>query len=101
MRLIDADEMAIVESAAYMNVNTREDISEVDRALNSVVHWKIQQLIADTPTVDAVPVVRCGDCKYGKGPEEDSVLYCTVWGSFSVAEADGFCCYGERWADNG
>lgn len=54
MRLIDADEMAANESEAYMNVQTSGGISPITQGLNSVVHRKIQQLIADTPTVDAV-----------------------------------------------
>ena len=64
MRLIDADEMLANESEAYMAVQTREDVSPITQGLNSVVHRKIQQLIADTPTVDAVVVVRCKNCEY-------------------------------------
>lgn len=63
MRLIDADEMAVNESEAYMSAQMKID-SPVTLGINSVVHRKIQQLIADTPTIDAVPVVRCKDCKY-------------------------------------
>ena len=63
MRLIDADEMAVNESEAYMSAQMKID-SPVTLRINSVVHRKIQQLIADAPTIDAVPVVRCKDCKY-------------------------------------
>ena len=62
-RLIDADEMAVNESEAYMSAQMKID-SPVTLGINSVVHRKIQQLIADPPTIDAVPVVRCEDCKY-------------------------------------
>lgn len=52
MRLIDADEMAVQESEAYLKVNTREDVSPITQGINSVVHRKIQELIANTPTID-------------------------------------------------
>lgn len=61
MRLIDADEMALNESEAYMSAQSKID-NGITFAINSCVHGKIQKLIADTPTVDAVSVVRCKDC---------------------------------------
>lgn len=60
MRLIDADIMAEDESEAYLKAQTSDKISPITQGINSVVHRKIQQLIADTPTIDpeALPVVR-------------------------------------------
>lgn len=55
MRLIDADEMASDESTAYMKAQIKTD--RLTAMINEVVHKKIQMLIADTPTIDAVPVV--------------------------------------------
>lgn len=63
MRLIDADKMVVNESIAYMSAQMKID-NPVTLGINSVVHRKIQQLIADTPTIDAVPVTRCKDCKH-------------------------------------
>lgn len=65
MRLIDADQMAVDESEAYMSaqVQITDDLKWI---VNFAAHSKIQRIIADTPTVDAVPVVRCRDCKYYK-----------------------------------
>ena len=51
MRLIDADEMAANESEAYVSAQAKID-SPITLALNSCVHRKIQQIIADTPTID-------------------------------------------------
>lgn len=53
-------------------------------------------LIDDAPTVDAVEVVRCKDCKYRKDPENRFCnSYCTK--HFSMQAKDGdFCSYGER-----
>ena len=60
MRLIDADIMAEDESEAYIEAQTSGKISPITQGLNSVVHRKIQQLIADTPTIDpeTLPIVR-------------------------------------------
>lgn len=59
-RLIDANIMAEDESEAYISAQTSGKISPITQGLNSVVHRKIQQLIADTPTIDpeSLPVVR-------------------------------------------
>ena len=57
MRLIDADKMAVEESDAYLYAQSRIK-DEMTRSVNAVVHTKIQQLIADTPTVDAAEVLR-------------------------------------------
>lgn len=50
MRLIDADEMAKNESEAYISAQAKIT-SPVTLGLNSVVHRKMQQLIADAPTI--------------------------------------------------
>jgi hypothetical protein len=118
MRLIDADQMLVDESEAYLCVQTREDISPITQGINSVVHRKIQQLIADTPTVDAVEVVRCQDCVHAvpldRNCELSTSLYmhCCLWRGdetknvwhkykkyykdYSLVERDDFCSMGER-----
>lgn len=64
--------------------------------------------IADAPTVDAVEVVRCKDCKHwselnGKDSGKpvgygDCRNHCGING---IAYGDSFCSYGERRTDNG
>lgn len=50
------------------------------------------RLLNDMPTVDAVPVVRCKDCKYNRGSKK-----CLNPDSFfAVPKDDDFCSYGER-----
>lgn len=56
MRLIDADQMAVDESEAYMSAQV-QITDDLKWLVNFAAHSKIQSLIADTPTVDAVPVV--------------------------------------------
>ena len=93
MRLIDADKVA--EAIAWLN--------EYDFIL-----WnKIMKCIDKVPEVDAVPVVRCKDCKYfdhsdfGKGEEywcKHFVSTDDYTHSHKVIE-DDFCAWGERRID--
>lgn len=55
MRLIDADQMAVDESEAYMSAQV-QITHDLNWLVNFAAHSKIQRLIADTPTVDAAPV---------------------------------------------
>ena len=56
--------------------------------------------IKEAPAVDAVPVVRCKDCKFRKSTFSGADYFCTVWDADEsetayVTETD-FCSYGER-----
>ena len=51
MRLIDADRMATNELVAFILAQAMTT-DAADRDINSIVHEKIQRLIADTPTVE-------------------------------------------------
>ena len=78
MRLIDADVAQKIADLALF----------VDDA------GTVQHILSHTPTIDAVPVVRCKDCKrfaYDKG---DADYYCTI--STCVVSHNDFCSYGER-----
>lgn len=63
--------------------------------------------IRDAPTIDAVPVVRCKDCKFRKPTFNGEDYFCTVWDADDSETAyvtdNDFCSYGERkeGADNG
>ena len=53
--------------------------------------------VADSaPTVDAVEVVRCKDCKWW---ETDEVFKCVAYDAFWVANPDDYCPWGERKED--
>ena len=63
--------------------------------VNFAAHSKIQRLIADTPTVDAVLVVRCKDCIYTRKLYGRLVCkYGTCSGC--ILREDFFCANGER-----
>lgn len=52
-------------------------------------------MIDDATTVDAVPVVRCRECKWWH--EDDDVGHCdNPDGLDNYAKPDDFCSYGER-----
>ena len=97
MRLIDADKMAVDESEAYMSAQV-QITDDLKWLVNFAAHSKIQRLIADTPTVDAVPVVRCRDCKHSY---EDLGGLCCSYGPCVDCHVppDFWCANGRRRED--
>lgn len=87
MRLIDADKLEkkwTIASPEPYNTDAAEVLDSIKEA----------------PTVDAVPVVRCKDCRWAKKVEEYEPKYqclnicrygCTQW-----LDSNDFCSYGER-----
>lgn len=98
MRLIDADKMAVDESEAYMSAQV-QITDDLKWLVNFAAHSKIQRLIADTPTVDAVPVVRCRDCKHSY---EDLGGLCCSYGPCvdCPVPPDFWCANGRRREDS-
>lgn len=78
MRLIDADKL---KGKAFADPDDGE-------------HFVYCQDIDEAPTVDAVPVVRCKDCKYYKPDEYE--CGCDFAGGLPYVKAGDFCSYGER-----
>lgn len=72
MRLIDADKLLEYEIVLNENMELKMVAS---------------QFIRTAPTIDAVPVVRCKDCKYWDGGD------CYRLG---LSLPDDFCSYGKR-----
>lgn len=96
MRLIDADKMATDELAAFVSAQAKI-ADEALRIVNSIVHKKIQRLIADTPTAeDAVQVVRCKDCVHFEDAKVNAkgFLICPNTGMDIWDEC--YCTHGER-----
>ena len=58
-------------------------------------------MISDATTVDAVPVVRCKDCKYGEVDDADlpTQYLCNYHGA-DWNDENHFCSYGERMDDD-
>lgn len=89
--MIDADQMAVDESEAYMSAQV-QITDDLKWLVNFAAHSKIQRLIADTPTVDAVPVVRCNGCKHAKQYERADGT-----AGYSCGHPQNIFVYGERW----
>lgn len=91
MRLIDADEALRLFGEEYEE--TKELIHNGESQLDSLAegfteaHHIIKYVL---PTVDAVPVVRCKECKWAGG---DFVCY---RGMMVQHKPEDFCSYGER-----
>ena len=87
MRLIDAD--ALYKSfGASGNCNNCPNDAYKCQNYNEHTLMEFCERIEDAPTVDAVEVVRCKDCKYKQGSACD---YSAVW-----VRPNGFCQWGER-----
>ena len=96
MRLIDANKMATDELAAFILAQAKTN-NAANRDINSIVHEKIQLLIADTPTVeDAEQVVRCKDCVHFEDATVNAkgFLICPNTGMDIWDEC--YCAHGER-----
>lgn len=53
-------------------------------------------VVGDAPTVDAVPVVLCRECKYYR-PSKVHYMHCAYpGGMLCPPDANGFCSYGQR-----
>jgi hypothetical protein len=84
-RLIDADE-AYKVLTDYYHIRTE------------IQHKALKEAMERVPTVDAVEVVRCKDCKFGEYDEDfPNQYYCPNWGC--AFRSDWFCADGERRED--
>ena len=99
MRLIDADIFASELDFAEADVCEEFPDSYCEFGFS---REKIRELLRDIPTVDAVPVVRCRECKYrfknnGHDKSGCPIIDANIW-----MDNDDFCSYGElkEGADN-
>ena len=94
-----ATEKRLIDGNAL--IATLEKIAKEDR-MDCFYLDEITQEIFDAPTVDAVEVVRCKDCKHFKDwgdGNKTCYLWTDQWDMPTVDDA--FCSYGERRTDNG
>lgn len=96
MRLIDADALKKIMAETLENIMCFPQMSGEERHIICAFDT-VGQMIDDATTIDAVPVVRCKDCKWGK-----------MWkNTFGIEgfrcdllcvdlSPEAFCSYGER-----
>ena len=89
MRLIDADELK------KRIPITHADEFENCRNCSLLCDWEVENLVDDAPTIDAVEVVRCKDCKWWL----DSDHTCHEHSLVSPMTANDFCSRAERRSD--
>lgn len=89
MRLIDADALqkAIpdVEADFFENCGNCKMLSKED----------VLEIVDEQPTVDAVPVIRCKDCRFGH-VYKTGEMYCVHPDGIMRITPDVFCSYAER-----
>lgn len=101
MRLIDADafasEMKRRQDAAgkwLREAKDHETATRADAVLSFI--YEVKLTLDKMPIVDAVPVVRCKDCKYSEHWYGDRNR-CFLWAEDGIGVfEDGYCSYGER-----
>lgn len=90
MRLIDADELRawLVKAGRFLKL--QDDKRTASHAIGKVIDH-----VDKIPAVDAVPVVRCRDCKY-LYTDEYGFLACAESGAMLDPEDDDYCSRGQR-----
>ena len=92
MRLIDADLL----KSDFKDVMPF-DIVEINGVKAGLYRDTIiQQVIDEQPTVDAVEVVRCKDCKYRADVDEPNICGVCKLVSNRYHNGEDYCGYGER-----
>lgn len=94
MRLIDGD--------AILKADENSDKALVLGSGKSleIAYALLKKKVADAPTIDAMVVTRCKDCKHKGWVQEPchgkSVDYCKVWDCTLRNLETTFCSYGEK-----
>lgn len=96
MRPIDADALkaAMIETLEQIKANPKMNGQEMHIIAGIAM---LGEMVDDSPTIDAVPVVRCRECRYWVGDfsgATEHVKRCE-WAGYMVGE-NGYCVYGER-----
>ena len=105
MRIIDANEVVkniVAErdkiprtvSAAPYELGTEKPYHAGDQMRGGI--RKALRCIEQAPTVDAVPVVRCRECKYSSYDEIFGNRWCNSQLGCRKVKDDGYCYLGER-----
>ena len=94
-RYIDADALKDRMFNYYecVNENTGKENYRGETLMDYEVADMIEDCIDNAPTVDAIEVVRCKDCKYWTGKDYDG---CCINNGLATRYANDFCNCGER-----
>ena len=90
MRIIDADAMKRLYQEVLCNHVACIDCS----FFMDDEYCKFETMLSEAPTVDAVPVVRCRECKYHEDTNVTGFEHCCLYGL--TMRYNDFCSYGKR-----
>lgn len=93
--LIDRNEILKVLTHRVKGNEENHIILGTNNTLSLVEEW-----VRSIQTVDAVPVVRCKDCKYWFKNNGHDKSNCPIVDPHIWIDDDGFCSYGERKKDH-
>ena len=93
MRLCDLDEIKICVDRQYENCH---GYSGSKKAIYREAILAVKSILHAAKPIDAVPVVRCKDCKYWQDNNEGYPHEECRWGHGETPDANDFCSYGER-----
>ena len=95
MKLIDVDIFESVLDFADADVCEESPDGHCDFGFS---RENIRELLQDIPAIDAVPVVRCRECKHYDTADFDGNILCgcTLHSAMLDITPDSFCYYGER-----
>ena len=95
MRVIDAD--------AILKADENSDKALVLGSGKSleIAYALLKKKVADAPTVDAVAVTRCKDCKHKLRTVANGVVICREKHGMVRPSLDDFCSYGEYQTNTG
>ena len=94
MRLIDAD--ALLDK--FLRSYTEQEKVGNFQFVACEIKQDFADMVCEQPTIDAVLVVRCRECKhYGTADFDGNILCgCTLHSAMVDITPDSFCSYGER-----
>lgn len=91
MRTIDAD--ALLESAGLFEAKARA--RGCGKSILSLAKAWLFSEVEKAPTIDAIPVVRCKDCKHRADATEQGNYLCNRK-MIGLVRPDDFCSFGEQ-----
>ena len=87
----DVREMRLIDAVALKKTLEEAGLGE-HSLIESVLAAGVYAVIENAPTVDAVPVVRCRECKWCE--RFPISAYCNMWNS--ITKRNGFCHKGAK-----
>ena len=93
MRLCDLDEIKVCVDRQYENCH---GYSGSKKAIYREAILAVKSILHAAKPIDAVPVVRCKDCKYWQDNNDGYPHEECRWGHGETPDANDFCSYGER-----